>query len=63
MQVFPTVEGVEVFVNEGGSITIEQESFLGEEPSRVVIPICHVSALRKALINTAKQAKMLNEGG
>ncbi len=57
MQVFPTVEGIEVFVNEGGTVTVKQESFMGEDPSLIVIPLCHVSALCKALRITAKEAK------
>lgn len=57
MQVFPTVEGVEVFLNEDGSITIRQESAVGDEPAVVAVPICHINALCRALRATAKEAR------
>lgn len=57
MQVFPTVEGVEVFVNENCSITIRQESHMDEGSSLVVVPVQHISALCKALREAAKEAR------
>lgn len=47
--VFSAVDETEVFVNQGGSITIKQTDGFGEE-SIVAIPVFHVDALIGALI-------------
>ncbi len=57
MQVFPTTEGVEVFANESGSITIKQESYTGDDDHLVVIPLQHINAVCRALRAAAKDAK------
>jgi len=57
MKIFPTTEGVEVFLNEEGSITISQESSMGEDASLVAIPLCHINALCRALKGLAKEAR------
>jgi hypothetical protein len=57
MQVFQTIDGVEVYVNEGGCITIEQDDHMGGDHSFVVVPLMHVNALCKALRAVAKEAQ------
>lgn len=56
MRVIEAVEAVDVFVNESGSITIQQEDAVGDY-SLVVIPVDRVTALCKALRAAAKEAK------
>jgi hypothetical protein len=59
MKVIETVCAVEVFVNDLGTITIQQEGWNGSEESLVVIPADRVNAICKALKEAAKEAKGL----
>lgn len=57
MIVVPAVEQIEVFVNEGGSITIKQTGI--QDESIVVLEPSHVPAVCAALRKAAKDAKEL----
>jgi hypothetical protein len=57
MQVFETTEGIDVFANDAWSITIKQESAVGNDPEFVVVPIAKVSALCKALRAVTREIK------
>lgn len=53
MQVFPTVEGLEVFVNQGNTVTLKQGYVV------VVIPPAYLNATIRALRDAAREAKAL----
>lgn len=57
MKVFDSVDAVEVFVNESGSITIRQENRMGEDDALVVIPVDRVRDLCRALRQAEQDAK------
>lgn len=57
MQVFPTVDGLDVFVNQAGSITLRQQSYDRSDESLIVIPVGHINATIRALRSAAKEAK------
>ena len=56
MKVFSTTYGVEVFVNEGGQISITQEGQYGDDPDIVVIPPERVNDVIKALRQAKREA-------
>lgn len=57
MQVFPTTEALEVFVNEGGSVTMKQDDAMGDDPSLIIIPLEHIEAVIKALRAAKREAQ------
>lgn len=58
MIVVPSVDQIEIFVNEGGSITIKQVGI--QDESIVVLEPAHVNAVCKALKKAATDAKATN---
>ena len=57
MHVFPSTDGLEVFVNEGGSITMKQVDASRMDEAIIIIPLQHVTATCKALRQAAKEAR------
>ena len=57
MHVFPTTEGLEIFLNENGTITLKQEDPSSGQDALVIIPVLHVTAVIKALRQIAKEAR------
>jgi hypothetical protein len=59
IEVFPTTQGVTVYVNELDEISITQEGYGGGDNVSVSIPIQYVDALCRALKTTVKEFKEL----
>lgn len=49
--VFPTVQGVAVYLNADGDIVLKQEGLGGEEDSVIILPRHHASAVEQAIAN------------
>lgn len=57
MKVFPTTQGVSVYANTGGEVTIEQEGYQGDADVVVSIPADRINDLCRALKAAAKEAR------
>ncbi len=57
MIVFPTTEQVEVFVNQRGDVSIQQDDFMSGDAVTICIPLEHVSALIRAIRQAKKEAE------
>lgn len=61
MRVIEAVEAVDVFVNEGGTITIQQYDAMGGDDALIVVPPGRVNDLCRALKQAAADAKQQGE--
>ena len=57
MQVFRTIEAIEVYVNEYGDVVLSQEDRFGGEDSYVYIPLAHFNAVVKEMRVQARMSR------
>jgi hypothetical protein len=57
MEVFPATERLEIFANECGSITLQQDDAMGDDSVVIVISSHHVEAVVKALRAAKKECE------
>lgn len=61
MEVFPSVDRLEIYANEAGTITLSQDDPMGGDPALIVVPLNMVDAVSDALYQAKREAMDMDQ--